>query len=53
MAGDRDKGVQNGLLMLAVNYKSYLIALYSAGEKIEDIKSKYERAIQVAEQIWD
>ena len=53
VVGDSDKGIQNGLLMLAVNYKNYLIALYSAGERIDNIKSKYEMAIQVAEQIWD
>ncbi len=53
LAGDNDKGVQNGLIMLATNYKSYLIALYSAGDTVENIKTKFEIAVQVAEQIWD
>lgn len=52
-AGDNDKGVQNGLLMLETNYKSYLIALYSAGEKIENIRTIFEITVQLAEKIWD
>jgi hypothetical protein len=53
VAGDNDKGVKNGLLMLVTNYKSYLIALYSAGETIKNVKTIFEIAVQVAEQIWD
>lgn len=51
--GESDKGVQNGLLLLAQNRKEYLYASISAQKKIIDIKNIFKTVVESSEMVWD
>lgn len=52
-AGENDKGIRNAYRVLSVEYMSYLVAQYSAGESIEKMRNAYDDLLLYSEKIWN